>query len=157
MRGENINRFAGDLHRLFEEVAAVQPSVKLIGIGDGANEIGMGAIPWKNSNGASRENNRPAFPVASRRLEHRRRHQQLGRLRVAAAVALLRDQVAAIAAFDGPQQLAVLKAMVEDGPGGGRCDETARSDGRRTPLPDVYTAVGGDSGNVGGVGCVKPL
>ncbi len=117
MRGENINRFAGDVHHLFEEVAAVEPGVKTIGIGDGANEIGMGAVPWEE-------------------LERRLSGEQSGRVpcriatdwnivagtsnwggyALAAAVALSRGQLAAVAPFDAPQQLTVLEAMVEHGP-----------------------------------------
>src|SRR5262245_59972336 len=47
MRGENIDHFAGDLHRLFEEAPALVPGVRAIGIGDGAKAIGMGAVPWE--------------------------------------------------------------------------------------------------------------
>src|SRR5262245_40971784 len=48
MRGENIDAWAGDLHRLFEEAGAFFPSAKTIGIGDGGNEIGMGCVPWED-------------------------------------------------------------------------------------------------------------
>jgi hypothetical protein len=47
MRGEAIDDFAGDLHLLFEEAPASAAGIKTIGIGDGANEIGMGSIPWE--------------------------------------------------------------------------------------------------------------
>jgi hypothetical protein len=46
MRGEIIDDFAADLHLLFDEAARLFPDVRTIGIGDGGNEIGMGAIPW---------------------------------------------------------------------------------------------------------------
>ena len=117
MRGENINQFAGELHRLFEEISGVQPGVKTIGIGDGANEIGMGAVPWEE-------------------LEQRLSGEQSGRVpcriatdwnivagtsnwggyALAAAVALLRGQVAAVAACDSRQQQTVIEAMVAHGP-----------------------------------------
>jgi hypothetical protein len=117
MRGENIDRFAGDLHRLFEEAPASVPGVKTIGIGDGANEIGMGSVPWEE-------------------LERRLAGEQAGRVpcriatdwtivagtsnwgayALAAAVAVLRGSVAAIAPFDCRQQQKLVEAMVEHGP-----------------------------------------
>jgi D-glutamate cyclase len=117
MRGENIDQFAGDLHRLFEEVAGLDPSVTTIGIGDGANEIGMGAVPWED-------------------LERRLTGEQAGRVpcrvaadwnivagtsnwggyALAAAVALLRDRISAVAPFDCRQQQDLLAAMVAGGP-----------------------------------------
>jgi hypothetical protein len=117
MRGENIDRFAGDMHRLFEEAPQVLPDIKTIGIGDGANEIGMGAVAWEE-------------------LERRLTGEQSGRVpcriatdwnivagtsnwgayALAAAVALLRGQVSAVAPFDCRQQQAVLEGMVVHGP-----------------------------------------
>jgi hypothetical protein len=47
MRGELIDRFTAPLHRLFERSAAGETRVPSIGIGDGGNEIGMGAFPWE--------------------------------------------------------------------------------------------------------------
>lgn len=43
MRGHDIAAFTAAAHRLFETMPV---HVKLIGIGDGGNEIGMGRIPW---------------------------------------------------------------------------------------------------------------
>jgi hypothetical protein len=117
MRGENINRFAGDLHRLFEEIAEVQPAVRTIGIGDGANEIGMGAVSWE-------ELERRLSGEQSARVPCRiatdwnivAGTSNWGGYALAAAVTLLRGQVAAVAPFDSGQQQAVLEAMVEHGP-----------------------------------------
>ena len=117
MRGENIDRYAGDLHRLFEEAPHELPGLKRIGIGDGANEIGMGAVPWED-------------------LERRLSGEQSGRVpcriaadwnivagtsnwgayALAASVALLRGVVSTVAPYDCRQQQAVLEAMVADGP-----------------------------------------
>lgn len=46
MRGENIDRFSADLHLLVEALKLQKPEVRLIGVGDGGNEIGMGRFPW---------------------------------------------------------------------------------------------------------------
>jgi hypothetical protein len=117
MRGENIDRFAGDVHRLFEECGEILPHIKTIGIGDGANEIGMGAAAWED-------------------LEQRLSGEQSGRVpcriatdwniiagtsnwggyALAAAVALLRGNVQALARFDAAHQEHVLQDMVEHGP-----------------------------------------
>ncbi len=117
MRGENIDQFAGDVHRLFEECASARPSIKTIGIGDGANEIGMGSAAWED-------------------LERRLSGEQSGRVpcriatdwnivagtsnwggyALAAAVALLRGNVQAVAPFDAAHQERVLQDMVERGP-----------------------------------------
>ena len=42
MRGESIEAFSADLHRLIDEVRSKNPNLKVVGIGDGGNEIGMG-------------------------------------------------------------------------------------------------------------------
>lgn len=47
MRGEIIDEFTPPLHRILEGVAACRPGVRTIGVGDGGNELGMGAIPWQ--------------------------------------------------------------------------------------------------------------
>lgn len=47
MWGQVIDEHTADMHRLFEEVHSRRPHVRTIGIGDGGNEIGMGAIPWE--------------------------------------------------------------------------------------------------------------
>lgn len=46
MRGEMIDGCTPPLHRVVEWVASRSPGVKTIGIGDGGNEVGMGAIPY---------------------------------------------------------------------------------------------------------------
>ena len=47
MRGEVIDACTGTLHQLFELHTPANSNVRTIGIGDGGNEIGMGAIPWE--------------------------------------------------------------------------------------------------------------
>jgi hypothetical protein len=46
MRGESIDALTAPLHRLFERVLDAAPAARTIGIGDGGNEIGMGAFRW---------------------------------------------------------------------------------------------------------------
>jgi hypothetical protein len=46
MRGRDITAQVSPAHRLFEEASRQSPPFKTIGVGDGGNEIGMGAIPW---------------------------------------------------------------------------------------------------------------
>lgn len=46
MRGLIIDEYTAPLHRVVEIVSAERPGVRSIGVGDGGNEIGMGALPW---------------------------------------------------------------------------------------------------------------
>lgn len=46
MRGLLIDEYTAPLHRVLEIVAAHRAGVRTIGVGDGGNELGMGAIPW---------------------------------------------------------------------------------------------------------------
>lgn len=46
MRGEIIDSVTAPLHRVFELACAERPGVRTIGIGDGGNELGLGAVPW---------------------------------------------------------------------------------------------------------------
>lgn len=45
MRGESIDAFSADLHLLIEDAKTQNSAIKVIGIGDGGNEIGMGRFP----------------------------------------------------------------------------------------------------------------
>lgn len=46
MRGAIIDADTAPLHRVIERVAAERPGVRTIGIGDGGNELGLGAVSW---------------------------------------------------------------------------------------------------------------
>ncbi len=46
MRGVCIDAHTAPLHLLFERLPQLHPMARTIGVGDGGNEIGMGAIPW---------------------------------------------------------------------------------------------------------------
>jgi hypothetical protein len=117
MRGESIVRFAGDVHRLFEEVALALPGVKTIGIGDGANEIGMGAVPWEDLERrlAGEQSGRVPCRIATD-WNIVAGTSNWGAYALAAAVALVRGNVSAVAPYDCRQQQSVLEAMVADGP-----------------------------------------
>jgi hypothetical protein len=117
MRGEVIDQYAGDVHLLFEEVRQYCPGAKTIGVGDGANEIGMGSVPWEE-------------------LERRLSGEQSGRIpcrvscdwnivagtsnwgagALAACVLHLRGQGERLAPFTALEQQQVLDAMVAHGP-----------------------------------------
>jgi hypothetical protein len=47
MRGEPIDARTAPVHRLFEAVAARRLPIETIGLADGGNEIGAGAVPWE--------------------------------------------------------------------------------------------------------------
>lgn len=46
MRGVCIDGHTAPLHLLFERFPKSHPMERTVGVGDGGNEIGMGAIPW---------------------------------------------------------------------------------------------------------------
>jgi hypothetical protein len=46
MRGVAIDQYSAPLHRLFEHWPEQIPGLRTIGVGDGANEIGMGSLRW---------------------------------------------------------------------------------------------------------------
>lgn len=46
MRGICIDAHTAPLHLLFERLPQFHSTARTIGVGDGGNEIGMGAIPW---------------------------------------------------------------------------------------------------------------
>jgi hypothetical protein len=48
MRGEIIDAHTAPTHRLFERASELNLPVKTIGIGDGGNELGMGAFLWED-------------------------------------------------------------------------------------------------------------
>ncbi len=116
MRGEIIDEFSGNLHRLFE-FAAARPGIKSIGIGDGANEIGMGSIPWENLRQRLDGDHAGRIPcriatdwtiIAGT--------SNWGGYALATAVALLKDAVHVLAPYDAAQQFDVLSQMVAQGP-----------------------------------------
>jgi hypothetical protein len=47
MRGEPIDRFVAKTDRLWAWIERTGAAITTIGIGDGGNELGMGAIPWE--------------------------------------------------------------------------------------------------------------
>ncbi|NQV23293.1 MAG: DUF4392 domain-containing protein [Rhodopirellula sp.] len=46
MRGESIDAYSANLHLLIEAAKARNPAIRVIGVGDGGNEIGMGRFTW---------------------------------------------------------------------------------------------------------------
>jgi hypothetical protein len=117
MRGEAIDAYSGNLHRLFEFAAKSRRDIKTIGIGDGANEIGMGSIPWENLRVRLEGDHAGRIPcrvatdwtiVAGT--------SNWGGYALAAAIAHMKDAPQALAPYDAAQQLDVLKQMVKHGP-----------------------------------------
>jgi hypothetical protein len=117
MRGEPIDEFTGDIHRLFEEAVDARPGVRTIGIGDGGNEIGMGRIPWEDL--FRRLSGEQAGRVPCRVACHWNivaGTSNWGAYALAAAMALERSSVDVLRPFDSDHQERVLKAMVDEGP-----------------------------------------
>lgn len=117
MRGEVIDAHTADLHRLFEFIGEHRPQVKTIGIGDGANEIGMGSILWEDLHRRLGGEHSGWVPcrvptdwtvVAGT--------SNWGGYALAAAVAFLKGKVQVLEPFDGDDQLRILQHIVENGP-----------------------------------------
>ncbi len=117
MRGEIIDEQTADMHRLFEEICRYRPEAKTIGIGDGANEIGMGSIPWEelrrrlDGQQAARIPCRVATDwtiVAGT--------SNWGGYALAAATLTLLDRIEILRPWGRAHQLAVLEEMVQQGP-----------------------------------------
>ncbi len=117
MRGEQIDEFTGGLHHLFERLPGCGRTVTTIGIGDGGNEIGMGAILWEDLA------RRLAGPCAARIPCRVAADWNIvagtsnwGAYALAAAVLWLRDQTAHLAPWGQEHQQRVLEQLVADGP-----------------------------------------
>lgn len=117
MRGEIIDAATPPLHALFERLGEFCPRARSIGIGDGGNEIGMGAVPWEElvcrlaSDHAGRLPCRIATDwmiIAGT--------SNWGAFALAAATALLRGRVEPLARWTAEAHRAVLEALVEYGP-----------------------------------------
>ena len=117
MRGLPIDEHTAELHRLFEELHAFRPQARTIGIGDGANEIGMGSIPWEELRRRLEGEHAGRIPcrittdwtiVAGT--------SNWGGYALAAATLLLRGQTDFLAGWDVPHQHRILKHLVEHGP-----------------------------------------
>lgn len=131
MRGEIIDDFTPPLHDLFEQFPRAFPHGRTIGIGDGGNEIGMGAIPWHEL--------RRRLPGAhAGRIPCRLATDwtilagvsNWGAYALAAAVALLRERVRLLESFDSDHQERLLDHLLQAGPA--VCGIT----GRREPMVD---------------------
>ena len=117
MRGVVIDEHTAETYRLFDEIARHRPDAKTIGIGDGANEIGMGCVPWEE---------------LERRLEGERASRipcriatdwniiagtsNWGAYALAASVLAIRGQADVLRPLNRKQQQRVLESMVASGP-----------------------------------------
>ncbi|MEX2288038.1 MAG: glutamate cyclase domain-containing protein [Planctomycetaceae bacterium] len=117
MRGDVIDNYCAELHRLFDEGRERYPNLKTIGIGDGANEIGMGSIPWEDlvrrlpGDHAVRIPCRVATDwtiVAGT--------SNWGGYALAAATLLLRGRADFLQPWDADHELQVIEHMVANGP-----------------------------------------
>jgi hypothetical protein len=117
MRGRMIDEHTADTHRIFEELLKYRPDAKTIGVGDGANEIGMGTVPWEELYRRLPGENAARIPcriatdwniIAGT--------SNWGGYALAAAVLLVRGRVDLLREWNGAQQRRVLEQMVEEGP-----------------------------------------
>lgn len=117
MRGERIDDFTAPLHGVVEWIARHRPGVRTIGIGDGGNEIGMGALPYRELR------RRLAEPVAAC-LPCRiptdwtilAGVSNWGAMALAAGVCWKLGTLAVLHSCDAAQETARLQTIVRDGP-----------------------------------------
>ncbi len=117
MRGVIIDEYTADMHRLFEVLAEYRPEAKSIGIGDGANEIGMGVVLWEELDRrlASPKSGQIPCRVATD-WNIVAGTSNWGGYALAAATMLLRHQTEILRDWDVDRQLRVLEHIVEHGP-----------------------------------------
>ncbi len=115
-RGICIDEWSLPLYRLFEKGSARSKSWKTIGIGDGGNEIGMGAVPWEELVRRLPRKEASAIPcriatdwniIAGT--------SNWGAFALAAAIALLAGRTDALSHVDAAFQQNLLERMVADG------------------------------------------
>jgi hypothetical protein len=121
-RGKLIDDSTAPLHLLFEHSPFEhgprrRPGLKTIGIGDGGNEIGMGAIPWEDL--ARRIGGDAAALIPCRIATDWNLiagTSNWGAFALAAATLLLKNRVDALGPFDEEFHLRLLEQMVAHGP-----------------------------------------
>ena len=117
MRGIAIDEHTADMHRLFEVLQEYRPDAKSVGIGDGANEIGMGVVPWEEL--VCRLENPDSGQIPCRIATDWNivaGTSNWGGYALAAATMLLRQQTEILRDWDVDRQLRVLEHIVEHGP-----------------------------------------
>lgn len=114
MRGIAIDRFTGNLHRLFDELPQRAPRACILGIGDGGNEIGMGRFDW------DLVRQRLGGPLGAKlpcRIAARQTivagTSNWGAYALAAAVALLRNRIDVLEPHTAQAQFNLLSAIVD--------------------------------------------
>ncbi len=114
MRGERIDPFVAKTERLLAWIERNRAPITTIGIGDGGNEIGMGAIAWEVLAGVL------ASPAAARIVSRVACDHLLlagvsdwGAYGLALATAFLRGAAAEAAAWDAPSQAKLIRLLVE--------------------------------------------
>lgn len=117
MRGICIDGHTAPLHLLFECLPSRHPTARTIGIGDGGNEIGMGAIPWS-------ELRRRLSGEQARRVPCRipcdfnivAGTSNWGAMALAAGVCLLRDRLDVLQPWTRERHHEWLEHLVTNGP-----------------------------------------
>ena len=115
MRGVVIDDCTAPVHRLFETVAERRPEVKTIGVADGGNEIGMGAVPWEIARRAIARG--PAAEIVCRvPCDHLilAGVSNFGAYALAAAVSALRGRSDLIGAWNADTERRLIETLVRD-------------------------------------------
>lgn len=117
MRGDSIDAHTADLHHLFDLLGPDDRRVTTIGIGDGANEIGMGSIPWEDLVVRLRGDNVEHLPCrVATTWNIVAGTSNWGAYALAAAVAYMKGQASILEPWCQKQLLKSLQQMVDVGP-----------------------------------------
>ncbi len=142
MRGVDIDAVTAKAERLFELAPTLAPQAVTIGIGDGGNEIGMGAIGWETLCAAI------ASPVAARVASRIATKYLLlagvsdwGAFALALAVCQLRGAIRLAASWDERSQSELVAALVQEAGARRRCHRAGDADGRRARSGGVCRAL----------------
>lgn len=117
MRGVQIDSFGIALDRLFEEHSRFRPGITTIGIGDGANEIGMGIVPWEELWRRLEGSQAPLIPCRiSTDWNIIAGTSNWGAYALAASVLLLRGRIDLLKSLDRYSEKNIIEQMVLNGP-----------------------------------------
>ncbi|MGE3314258.1 MAG: glutamate cyclase domain-containing protein [Planctomycetaceae bacterium] len=117
MRGMPIDEYGLALYRLFEDHARFRPGITTIGIGDGANEIGMGIVAWEELRRRLEGAHAPCIPCRiSTDWNIIAGTSNWGAYALAACVLLQRGRLDVLEPLDRPSEKNIIEQMVANGP-----------------------------------------
>ncbi len=118
MRARIIDEWTADIAKLFDALREICPRAVSIGIGDGGNEIGMGAVPWEELVARLPGEDSVRIPCRiATDWDLLAGISNWGAWGLAAAVAVLADRVESMSPLTSAWQRELVARMVADGSG----------------------------------------